>query len=73
MSKKTDVSDNTIRPPDRWAAGLPAIVNTANMTLRKMGPRRTIEALKVINQPGGFDCPGCVWPEPPPSERHRIE
>jgi molybdopterin-dependent oxidoreductase alpha subunit len=38
-----------------------------------MGVRRTIEALRVINQPGGFDCPGCAWPEPPPGERHRIE
>jgi molybdopterin-dependent oxidoreductase alpha subunit len=38
-----------------------------------MGVRRTIAALRVINQPGGFDCPGCAWPEPPPGERHRIE
>jgi molybdopterin-dependent oxidoreductase alpha subunit len=38
-----------------------------------MGVRRTIAALSVINQPDGFDCPGCAWPEAPPGERHRIE
>ena len=38
-----------------------------------MGVRRTLKALSVINQPAGFDCPGCGWPEPPPAERHRIE
>ncbi len=38
-----------------------------------MGVRRTVKALSVINQPGGFDCPGCGWPEPPPGERHRVE
>ena len=38
-----------------------------------MGPRQVVAALNVINQPGGFDCPGCGWPEPRPDERHRIE
>ena len=62
-----------VRPPARWATGLPAIANTIDRSLRKMGPRRTIATLKVINQPGGFDCPGCAWPEPPPGERHHME
>ena len=61
------------KPPKRWAAGLPAIANTVNRTVPKMGVRGTAAALRVINQPGGFDCPGCAWPEPPPGERHRIE
>ncbi len=52
---------------------MPAIANTVNRTLRKMGPRRTATTLSVINQPGGFDCPGCAWPEAAPGERHRIE
>lgn len=73
VSTVSDVPDDKIRPPERWATGLPAIANTATRTLPTMGPRRTLAALKVINQPGGFDCPGCGWPEPPPGERHRIE
>lgn len=69
----TDVPDDDVKPPERSATGLPAIVNSANRTLRKMGLGRTVAALRVINQPGGFDCPGCAWPEAPPDERHRIE
>ncbi len=38
-----------------------------------MGARRASIALSVINQPKGFDCPGCAWPEAPPGERHRVE
>ena len=38
-----------------------------------MGVRRAAIALTVINQPKGFDCPGCAWPEPPPGERHHVE
>ncbi len=26
-----------------------------------------------MNQPDGFDCPGCAWPEPPAGERSAIE
>ncbi len=59
--------------PDRWATGLPAIATTVNRTFQAMGPRRAGSALRVINQPGGFDCPGCSWPEAPPGERHHIE
>ena len=27
----------------------------------------------MINQPGGFDCPGCAWPEAAPGDRHRVD
>ena len=26
-----------------------------------------------MNQPAGFDCPGCAWPEPAAAIRHRLE
>lgn len=29
-----------------------------------MGVRRTALTLLRVNQPDGFDCPGCAWPEP---------
>jgi molybdopterin-dependent oxidoreductase alpha subunit len=73
MTPERDSTENTIRPPERWATGIPAIANTVNRTVTKMGVRRTVKALSVINQPDGFDCPGCAWPEPPPGARHRIE
>ena len=29
----------------------------------QMGVRRTWSTLRALNQPDGFDCPGCAWPE----------
>jgi formate dehydrogenase major subunit len=62
-----------VRSPKAWATGLPAIVTTTKRSVLAMGPRRARRALAVINQPDGFDCPGCAWPEAPPDSRHRIE
>src|SRR5262245_57392015 len=44
------------------AGGLPAIVETARHALRG-GLSRSLPALRIVNQPGGFDCPACAWPE----------
>jgi molybdopterin-dependent oxidoreductase alpha subunit len=29
-----------------------------------MGTLRSARTLRLLNQPEGFDCPGCAWPEP---------
>ncbi len=55
------------------ATGIAAVASTLNRTVSRLGVRRTVKALALINQPSGFDCPGCAWPEPHPSERKRIE
>jgi molybdopterin-dependent oxidoreductase alpha subunit len=49
--------------PPKSAAGVPAIVSTMRQ-VPKMGFARAARTLMAINQPGGFDCPGCAWPEP---------
>jgi molybdopterin-dependent oxidoreductase alpha subunit len=49
--------------PEPFAAGLAAIAVTARDGLAQMGVRRTIQALRRVNQVDGFDCPGCAWPE----------
>lgn len=36
-----------------------------------MGLRRSLRTLREVNQRGGFDCPGCAWPEP--ERRHVAE
>ena len=38
---------------------------------RRLGVGRAARLLLKINQPGGFDCPGCAWPEP--SDRGHLE
>ena len=34
------------------------------MALKKMGAIKTVKTLTTVNQPDGFDCPGCAWPDP---------
>ena len=44
------------------AGGLASVVQTARHALRA-GLSRALPALRVVNQPDGFDCPGCGWPD----------
>jgi molybdopterin-dependent oxidoreductase alpha subunit len=41
------------------------------MVARQTGIIRGTRALLKVNQPGGFDCPGCAWPEP--GHTHKAE
>ena len=55
------------------AGGLTAITETLTHIAAGPGLLRGARALMAMNQPDGFDCPGCAWPEPPPAERATIE
>ncbi|MBB5870696.1 molybdopterin-dependent oxidoreductase alpha subunit [Allocatelliglobosispora scoriae] len=68
MAKKLRVGD-----PKKSAAGLPGVGHGLAAGLTQMGVRRTALTLLKINQPGGFDCPGCAWPEPGPEQRSHAE
>ncbi len=57
----------------RAAGGFGAIASTTGFLWRETGLRRGGKALLALNQPEGFDCPGCAWPEAPPAHRSRIE
>ncbi len=62
-----------ITPPKRSAAGLPGVAAGLRHGLDRMGVRRTTLTLARVNQPTGFDCPGCAWPEPEPGRRKHAE
>lgn len=47
-----------------WAAGVPGVVIAMKHSLQEMGVKRTALTLTSLNQDGGFDCPGCAWPDP---------
>ena len=47
---------------DEAAGGIASIVQTGLHALRA-GLSRSLPALRIVNQPDGFDCPGCAWPE----------
>jgi len=49
---------------DRAAGGLDSVVTTLRVAQRELGVRRSLRVLGQLNQAGGFDCPGCAWPEP---------
>ncbi|MGA5562567.1 FdhF/YdeP family oxidoreductase [Streptomyces platensis] len=53
-----------VSAPQHAAVGLPAITHALRMSQQQMGVRRTALTLLRVNQPDGFDCPGCAWPEP---------
>ncbi|PLW72048.1 FdhF/YdeP family oxidoreductase [Streptomyces sp. SCUT-3] len=59
--------------PQHAAAGAKAVAKSLRAAQQQMGVRRTALTLLRVNQAGGFDCPGCAWPEPGPGERHLAE
>ncbi len=63
----------SVATPKSWAAGAPAVGHSLQVAQRQMGVKRTALTLLRINQSGGFDCPGCAWPEPAEGERSHFE
>lgn len=50
--------------PHRHAAGAAAVGVAVNHVVHEMNPLRGLKALNALNKVGGFDCPGCAWPDP---------
>ena len=59
--KFTEIS---LTDPKRYAAGIPAIISSLNFIKKEVGFGNGVRLLKSMNQMGGFDCPGCAWPDP---------
>src|SRR2546428_3665779 len=59
-----------IKPVGKVAGGVPSIIEAAKSAWVQMGPMRGTRALLKLNQVGGFDCPGCAWPEPDDERSH---
>ena len=58
-----------VEAPEHYAAGLPGVIWSLRHIGRHVGLRRGARTLLQLNQPDGFDCPGCAWPEPPTTSR----
>ncbi|MBV8928579.1 MAG: FdhF/YdeP family oxidoreductase [Mycobacteriaceae bacterium] len=67
-----DYDEHALTITDRRneAAGLKAVMVSLQRGLREMGPLRTAATWLRINQRGGFDCPGCAWPEEQGGRKH---
>jgi molybdopterin-dependent oxidoreductase alpha subunit len=72
---REDVGDRnlTVGQPKRSAAGVGGVLHGLEPGLVQMGVTRAARTLLKINQVGGFDCPGCAWPEPGPAHRQHAE
>lgn len=51
-------------PMRHKAVGVPAIVSSFKQMLQYMHVKDAWKASFALNQKGGFDCPGCAWPDP---------
>ncbi len=46
------------------AGGWEALAATGRIVREQGAPLTSVRALLKANQPNGFDCPGCAWPDP---------
>jgi molybdopterin-dependent oxidoreductase alpha subunit len=53
-----------VRPYAGPAGGWGALKAVARAVRQQMGASTDTRALLQMNQPDGFDCPGCAWPDP---------
>lgn len=60
----TDRSVPGVEPYDGPAGGWGALKAVALAVRDQMGASSETRALLKMNQPTGFDCPGCAWPDP---------
>ena len=58
----TDAEKAHAEPAGGWDA-----LAAVGRALREQGAVVTARALLKTNQPDGFDCPGCAWPDPNPA------
>ncbi|MEM1215379.1 MAG: molybdopterin-dependent oxidoreductase, partial [Bacteroidota bacterium] len=47
-----------------YAAGVPGVMVAFKHAGKYMRPTEAVRTMYKLNQKGGFDCPGCAWPDP---------
>jgi len=70
---KVETAAVDVRPYHHAAAGFGAIASTVKHVMHETGVLRGASTLLKVNQAGGFDCPGCAWPEPDVGHRSSAE
>lgn len=53
-----------LEKPANYAAGIAGVKVAMEHAIQEMGAVRAFQTLAKMNQKGGFDCPGCAWPDP---------
>ncbi|SHI84259.1 FdhF/YdeP family oxidoreductase [Algibacter luteus] len=50
--------------PPKNSVGFTSILKVIDQVAKYMKPADALRLASKINQKGGFDCPGCAWPDP---------
>ncbi|WP_120521832.1 FdhF/YdeP family oxidoreductase [Arthrobacter celericrescens] len=58
-----DEAQLEVHKPKKEAAGVKAVMVALERAVAQAGVQRSVQSLLRLNQKGGFDCPGCAWPE----------
>lgn len=53
-----------VKPQKESSVGIPAVVESLRQMGKNMSPVNALRTSLKVNQKGGFDCPGCAWPDP---------
>ena len=56
--------DIKVKEPVQIAAGVLGVKEALRHGFKEMGVVRSMKALLEMNQPDGFSCPSCAWPDP---------
>ncbi|MCA1557024.1 MAG: molybdopterin-dependent oxidoreductase, partial [Acidobacteria bacterium] len=60
----------SVKAVGKTAGGVGAVVSALKHVWGEMGVVRGTRTLLELNQKGGFDCPGCAWPDPDGHRSH---
>jgi molybdopterin-dependent oxidoreductase alpha subunit len=56
--------------PRTFAGGMDAVLSSLSFLYKEAGISRSRKLLANFNQAGGFECPGCAWPNPEKGRSH---
>ncbi len=68
-----DATEVDVHHRRKGAAGVEGVAVAVNRSAGQMGPVRSLNTLRRLNQVHGFDCMGCAWPDPDPEHRSFAE
>ncbi|GAA4303611.1 FdhF/YdeP family oxidoreductase [Aestuariibaculum suncheonense] len=57
-------SNLKVKTPATNSAGFPALASVIGQVSKYMNLGDALKISRKLNQKGGFDCPGCAWPDP---------
>lgn len=56
--------------PKSYAGGMDSVLSSLSYLIKETGLRRSRKIIANLNQKGGFECPGCAWPNPDKFRSH---